>query len=578
MHEVLDMLGVSTTARSPGYVMGWRRGKPVGYEEFLGRVRAWRALLRRTFGQAFALYISDAVEFASALFGAWGASKTIYLPGDTLPSTCASLRETVNGYLGEFASEWNPIVPTSQDEMVHTDGFDRLNSDFVGLVLFTSGSTGAPQAIPKKLFQMSREVAALEAQFGELLGGAAIIATVSHQHIYGLLFNVLWPLAAGRALDAKTYYFPQELMGVLAERDGLLVSSPAHLKRLPAHSARATISNRLRSVFSSGGPLSFDVASEAKRLLGFVPIEVYGSSETGGIAWRQQHTRMDEAWTPMPGVTCRIDSEGVLEVRSAHLPNEEWFRTADRAISLEENRFLIKGRIDRIVKIEEKRISLAAIERQLTASSMVADARVIITEGRRARIAAFIVPSVIGRCKLAEIGKLAFNRILGDTISQAIEKVGIPRVWRYLDALPINAQGKTTHAELIALLDGKHSHATLPLQRLLKRSAQHAVLELTAPSDLFYFDGHFPGKPILAGVVQIDWVISCGRQCFDLPPVFLGIHALKFQRIIAPERPFTLELVHEPGKSTGKSSLSFKITSQVGTHSSGRLLFGASDV
>jgi 3-hydroxymyristoyl/3-hydroxydecanoyl-(acyl carrier protein) dehydratase len=226
------------------------------------------------------------------------------------------------------------------------------------------------------------------------------------------------------------------------------------------------------------------------------------------------------------------------------------------------------------VKIEEKRISLTAIECQLRTSPLVADTRVVVVEGHRPRIAALIVPSVHGRSKLAEIGKLAFNRMLREALVQSIEPVGIPRVWRYLDALPINAQGKTTHAELIALLDGEGSRPTRPLQRLLKRSAQHAVLELTAPSDLFYFDGHFPGKPILAGVVQIDWVISCGRQCFDLPPVFLGIHALKFQRIIVPEKPFTLELVHEPGKS----SLSFKITSRVGTHSSGRLLFGASDV
>jgi 3-hydroxymyristoyl/3-hydroxydecanoyl-(acyl carrier protein) dehydratase len=91
---------------------------------------------------------------------------------------------------------------------------------------------------------------------------------------------------------------------------------------------------------------------------------------------------------------------------------------------------------------------------------------------------------------------------------------------------------------------------------------------------LFYFDGHFPGVPILAGVVQIHWVIAYGRQCFDLPPVFLGIHALKFQRIITPEKPFTLELVHEPAKSC----LSFKITSRIGTHTSGRVMFGASDV
>jgi 3-hydroxymyristoyl/3-hydroxydecanoyl-(acyl carrier protein) dehydratase len=70
------------------------------------------------------------------------------------------------------------------------------------------------------------------------------------------------------------------------------------------------------------------------------------------------------------------------------------------------------------------------------------------------------------------------------------------------------------------------------------------------------------------------WVISYGRQCFDLPPVFRGIHGLKFQRVIPPETAITLELVHEPAKS----SLSFKISSQSGRHASGRVIFGAADV
>jgi acyl-CoA synthetase (AMP-forming)/AMP-acid ligase II/3-hydroxymyristoyl/3-hydroxydecanoyl-(acyl carrier protein) dehydratase len=575
MSELLDMLGMPTTARRSGHVIGWRLGKSVGYEEFLARVQAWRTRLNRTSGQAFALYLSDSVEFASALFGAWEAGKTIYLPGDTLPGTCASLRETVHGYLGEFASEWNPIMPASQDEMGHTDAFDRLTSDFVGLVLFTSGSTGAAQAIPKKMAQMSQEVATLEALFGNLLRAADIITTVSHQHIYGLLFNVLWPLTAGRAIHARSFYFPQELRAVLAERDGVLVSSPAHLKRLPEHSVRTMTANRLRAVFSSGGPLPFEVACEAERLLGVVPIEVYGSSETGGIAWRQQRTRTDEVWMPMPGVTCRIHpGKGVLEVRSPHLFDQNWFRTADRATFVGDNRFLITGRVDRIVKLEEKRISLTAIECQLMASSMVSDARVLVVEGNRPRIAAFVVPSVIGRGKLAEIGKLAFNRLLRDRLSQSIEPAGIPRVWRYIDSLPMNLQGKTTHAELIALFDSESARPTLPLERLIERDTQRAVFEFTAPRDLVYFSGHFRDLPILAGVVQIDWVIAYGRKCFDLPSGFRGICALKFQRIIAPEKPFTLELVHEPGKS----SLSFKITSRVGTHSSGRLLFGAADV
>jgi AMP-binding enzyme len=575
MPEILDMLSMLSRVRTPGRVIGWRLGKPVGHEEFLARVRAWQALLRRTSGQAFALYISDAVEFASALFGAWSSDKTIYLPGDTLPGTCASLRQNVHGYLGEFALEWNPMVPAPQEEMVHTDVFDCLNGNFDGLVLFTSGSTGAPQAIPKKLFQMSREVATLEAQFGQLLGGSEIIATVSHQHIYGLLFNVLWPLTAGRAIQAREYYFPQELMAVLAERGGVLVSSPAHLKRLPEYPAWTMTSKRSRAVFSSGGPLSFEVACEVNRLLGVVPIEVYGSSETGGIGWRQQRSSMDDAWTPMPGVTCRVDPEkDVLEVRSPHLPSKDWFRTADRATFVGDNRFQMTGRVDRIVKLEEKRISLSAIECQLRTSPMVADARAVVVEGNRPRIAALIVPSLQGHSKLAKVGKLAFSRMLRDMLSQFIEPVGIPRVWRYLDALPINAQGKTTRADLIAALDSDPARPTMPLERLIERDAQRAVFEFIPPRDLVYFSGHFRDLPILAGVVQIDWVIAYGRQCFNLPLVFRGIHALKFQRIIAPEKPFTLELVHEPGKS----SLSFKITSRVGTHTSGRLLFGAVDV
>ncbi len=575
MPDLLDMLGLLTGGQNTGGRVGWRQGTSVGYEEFLARVRAWRGLLRRTSGQAFALYLNDSIEFASALFGGWAAGKTIYLPGDRLPGTCANLSRFVNGYLGEFPLQWNPSVPVLQDEVVNADVFDCLDGDFVGLVLFTSGSTGTPQPIPKKLFQMSREVATLETQFGKLLGAVDVMTTVSHQHIYGLLFNILWPLTAGRAIDTRTYYFPQELAGVAGERDGLLVSSPAYLKRLPAHSVRGTIWSRLQMVFSSGGPLPFDVACNVKRLFGLVPIEVYGSSETGGIGWRQQHTRLDKAWIPMPGITCRIDSDkGVLEIRSPHLPDENWFRTADCALPLENNRFLVKGRVDQIVKIEGKRISLAAIERQLKTSLMVADARVIVIEGRRQRIAAFIVPSVIGRSKLAEVGKLVFNRSLRAALGQSIEPVGIPRIWRYLDALPTNAQGKTTHADLSALLDGKPSRPTLPLQRLLARNTERAVLELTAPANLFYFDGHFSGVPILAGVVQIQWAITYGRQYFDLPPVFRGIHALKFQRIIAPDKPFMLELVHDPVKAW----LSFKITSPVGTHTSGKLIFGAADV
>jgi hypothetical protein len=185
-----------------------------------------------------------------------------------------------------------------------------------------------------------------------------------------------------------------------------------------------------------------------------------------------------------------------------------------------------------------------------------------------------IVPSADGRRHLVGIGKLAFNRMLTQLLRDSIEPVGRPRVWRYLDALPLNAQGKTTHAELLALVQAAPPRPTLPVARLVANEPHRAVFEFHAPRDLLYFDGHFSAMPILAGVVQVDWVIRYGRQCFDLPPQFRAIHTLKFHRLIAPEMPLELELIHEPPKFC----LSFRITSNRGCHASGRVLFGAADV
>ena len=571
--DKLDMLNVLSAERPPCHTVAWRGSQAVSYELFLGRVRAWRGLLTRVSGQAFALYLDDSVEFTAALFGAWQAGRTIYLPGDSLPGTCANLRPSVDGYLGEFAAAWQPQAP-AQDAMDEADVFHRLDPDFVGVVLYTSGSTGVAQAVPKKLAQLAAEVAALETQFGALLGAADIVATVSHQHIYGLLFKVLWPITAGRAIHAAGAPFFEGLSAALAQRDSALVSSPAHLKRLQKNSVSALVEDRLRGVFSSGGPLALEVAHECKRILGQVPIEVYGSSETGGIAWRQQANGLDESWTPFPGVDWRIDSvDEVIEVRSAYLPSADWFRTADRAVADGQNRFLLRGRIDWIAKIEGKRISLTAVESLLMASPLVTAARIIVLEGSRQRVAAFIVPSASGRQRLVELGRLNFSRSLRNLLVDSIEPVGLPRIWRYPEALPVNAQGKTTAAELGALLD-RGNRPTQPHKRLVEKNSHEAVFELVAPCNLLYFDGHFPGRPILPGVVQIDWVIACGRQCFDLPPLFRGVYALKFQRVIPPETPVRLEIIHDDAKST----LSFQITSAFGRHATGRILFGADHV
>jgi acyl-coenzyme A synthetase/AMP-(fatty) acid ligase len=451
MPEGLAHLYAAIAARPAGGVLGWRAGAAITNAHFLARAHAWHALLRAQPGRHFALYLDDSVECGAALLGAWHAGKTIWLSADTLPATCASLRASVDGFLGHFPDGLQPPAPVDAGAASFAAG---LAADFPALVVFTSGSTGAPQAIPKKLSQLAAEVATLEGLFGAAAGAAAVFATVSHQHIYGLLFKVLWPLSTGCAVHALSIAYPEQLAQDLAAGPCVLVASPAHLKRLPAHVDWRGAAGMLRAVFSSGGPLAAEMAFAAAALLGRTPVEVYGSSETGGVAWRQRSAGADDAWLPFPTVAWRLDGvDGALEVRSPHLADDNWLALADRAGSTNDGRFHLLGRTDRIVKIEEKRVSLTAMEAALTSTGLVAEARVVPCEalpGERSKLAAFMVLAPAGRAVLDAEGKVALNGRLRAVLADTVDAVALPRRWRYLDRMPEDAQGKTTQAALVA--------------------------------------------------------------------------------------------------------------------------------
>lgn len=574
---MLDLLN-ALALRKPGAIIGWRGREPVGVGAFLTRAQAWRALALRTPGSQLGLYIEDSLEFGAALLGAWQAHKTVWLAADTLEPACAALDASTGALFGDFPAQYQPQCPSLTDGS--TLAFEALDPEFYALVVHTSGSTGEAQAIPKKLSQLASEVATLEALFGARLGAATVLATVSHQHIYGLLFRVLWPLSAARTLNARSLAFPEELAEAMACGPCVLVASPAHLKRLPEHLDWRGAAANLRAVFSSGGPMSADVAAQVSTLIGQAPIEVYGSSESGGIAWRQQGgAARVYPWLALPGVECRTANDDcLLEVRSAHLPDDGWLRMADRIEARVDGSFVLLGRSDRIVKIEEKRVSLQALEAALLATGLVREVRVIVSDaapGLRSVVAAFAVLSTAGRDQLASSGKPALDRELRLRLAGLVEPVAMPRRWRYLDQMPQDAQGKTTHARLMALLGSKlDPRPRLPQVRLLEQDAQRVLLEVTVPPNLLYFDGHFAQAPVLPGVVQVDWAILYGRQHFSLGPAFRSMHSLKFQNVIRPGVPVSLELVHDPARDR----LAFRYFSAVGAHAGGRILFGTNKV
>ena len=567
MSDLLSLVG----ARAPDSLIGWRTGKAVTAVALLARVRDWRALAQDIEGDAVALYIDDTLEFAAALLGAWAAGKTVWLSADTLEASCSALARSVHAFLGDFPARWQPRHPVVAAPA--REGSPAPFGTRPVLVVHTSGSTGTPQAIPKRMDQLMAEVATLERVFGAAIGMALVVSTVSHQHIYGLLFKVLWPLYAGRPVYATALNYPEQLADVLGRGPSVLVASPAHLKRLPGHLDWRRAHASLHAVFSSGGPLDAEAAAHAGHLLGQVPTEIYGSSETGGIAWRRHQESLPGTWEALPGVAWRIAADGgQLEVASPHLAVEGWLRLEDRAIGAAGGRFMLLGRSDRIVKIEEKRISLDTIEAALLDTGLAQEARAIVcpaVAGQRQALAAFVVPTAAGHALLAGAGKQALNARLRSHLSGVVEAVALPRRWRYLEQMPLNAQGKTTQAQLTALLGGTDDRPRMPHESVLEQDGSRVLLSLSVPANLFYLDGHFTQAPVLPGVVQVDWAIHFARRHFALAGGFRGINALKFQQVICPDMPVQLELTHD----AGNGSLQFRYFSDAGQHAGGRILF-----
>lgn len=541
------------------------------------RVAEWRAAFALRPGTAIALYEPNGFEFAAALLGAWYAGKIVYLPGDAQPDTCQALANLHVTFVGQFPDEYQRAADAahethhtmshpSLDESVDSV-FAPLNADAAHLVIFTSGSTGAPQAVPKRLTQLLAETQTLEEQFGSKLEvGDVVVATVSHQHIYGLLFKILWSLDQFRAFESESLLYPEQLAAHLAHGSAVVVSGPAHLKRLPDSLHWSRVRDHVRAVFTSGGPLPLDAVARAETLLGVAPIEVYGSSETGGIAWRQRANRLEVSWTPLPNVEVRAE-DGRLAVRSPHLATREWFLVEDHATFDAFGCFVLNGRADRIAKVEGKRVSLVAMEDAVLRTGLATEVRMVQLESSRDAIAAVVVLNDHGWSVLRAHGTSNLRQQLNDSLRDSVERIAHPRRWRWVDALPVNAAGKTTNAAIVSLFHA--AGLTLPALHVLTASSTEVQAELYVSPHLPAFDGHFREIPVLPGVAQVDWAIVFGQKLFGISAAFARMEAVKFHRVYQPGPMLSLTLQWHPERRL----LAFRYASPNATHSSGRIYF-----
>ncbi len=508
-----------------------------------------------------AVHLEDAAELAVALFGAWRAGVSVLLPADLQAQT----RERWSGQVDLWVTDLPGDTPLSD---LHAPPLPAavLDLDACRLSLCTSGSSGEPKLIEKRLRQLANEVAVLEQLWGADLGQARMIGSVATQHIYGLLFRLLWPLSAARAFVRRQLPFPEDVQRASRDYPAFAwVASPALLKRMGDNLDWSSL-RAVRRVFSSGGALPADAARSLNERLGQWPTEIFGSSETGGIAWRQSGQR----WQAFEGVTLTLGDDGALRVRSPYLPEGHVEHTADAARLDDDGRFELLGRLDRIVKLEEKRVSLPLIEQALSAHHWVREVRLGVVQENRASLGALVVLSDSGLIALRTQGRRALTEALRQHLRPHCEPLALPRRWRLLRQMPLNAQDKLPQADVEALLMAERPNAAELLDQ--KTVDDELQLNLIVPPDLACFSGHFPKAPVLPGVVQVDWAMKLGQRLLNLPPRFAGMEVLKFQQLVRPGDRLRLTLRFD----NQRSKLHFAFHNSDGAPcSSGRILLEA---
>ena len=289
----------------------------------------------------------------------------------------------------------------------------------------------------------------MESQWGSQICGTHIHSTVSQQHIYGLLFRLLWPLCAHRPFSRQNLEFPEQVSRI-ANDNCVLISSPALLKRMTEDDS----SDNMRAVFSSGGPLSNEASSQALELFGALPYEVFGSTETGGIAFRQQWTPTTP-WTLFDCIQATLNQENCLRLKSPYIDNNHWYQTADECELINERQFILKGRTDRVIKIEEKRISLVEVEKRLEQLEWISESVVVpFEQDNRLILASILVLSDSGKLKLEQLGKGKFWLLLRKELREWLEPIAIPRRYRIQEEIPLNSQGK----RLMSVIEKQLTH------------------------------------------------------------------------------------------------------------------------
>jgi acyl-coenzyme A synthetase/AMP-(fatty) acid ligase len=470
-------------------IAAYRDGEPVDAARFLADVRALAGRLpsRTHVVNRCAGRYRFAAGFAAALLR---GQITLLPPNDT-PEI---MRQLAAHYPDIYCLTDEPVADTAMEQVLYPQeqaavetafAVPSFDADRIAALIFTSGSTGQPTPHAKRWGTLVQSAMRAGERLGvSRLPGAAVIATVSPQHSYGLESSVMLPFQHGLALTSSQAFYPSDIVHALeaVPRPRILITTPIHLRFLMADSTRLPETDLM---VSATAPLTPQMAAEAEARFKGPLIEIYGCAEAGQTALRR--TAKDEDWECLDGISLSQDAQGTW-ADGELLPRRTLL--SDVIDLRSPLRFTLQGRTADLVNIAGKRTSLAHLNFHLNAIPGVKDGVFVIPEEtgeRMTRLAAFVVAPTLQAQDVIS------------ALRERIDPVFLPRPLRFVDALPRNATGKLTRKDV---------------QRLLAATATQAAperVEIVFAEDAASAAGHFPGNPIIPGAVLLQEVL-CALQ------------------------------------------------------------------
>ncbi len=285
----------------------------------------------------------------------------------------------------------------------------------------TSGSTGRPKVVIQEFEALAQEIVSLGALFGDR---KRIISLVPAHHIYGFLFTVLLPMHLdAEVVDARPLAPPT--VRALAGPGDLVVATPSYWRLF--HGGRWP---DLVDGVTSGAACPQDVAKDLcvnglRRL-----VEVYGSTETGGIGWRDAPTLPFRLFPHL----ARDDEQNLLKtvggaVHRIALPDHVTWHGLDLLTP--------RARRDGAVQVGGVNVYPHVTRSVLLAHPGVADADVrLMREDEGERLKAFVV----AKDAAAPLEPLRLD--LEAWLSERLQPLERPRAFTFGPAIPANAMGK----------------------------------------------------------------------------------------------------------------------------------------